>query len=120
MAVANGNKNKHESDTARSQAEKLIKQYGITFDSPEDKAKAFDIIIDQLVPILDTQMGRDSGSVFSVVGPILQEADIKAKASMIGKIEKGLKIWEVLGIQSPIINGVKSIFDNAIKNNKGK
>ena len=120
LAVANGNKNPHEADTARKQAEKLIEQYGIVFDKNEDLAKAFDDIIDQIVPILDSH--PESNSIFESIKPIVKNTDKQAKAKMVGKIEKGLKLWEIFVGDTPLYNGVKSIFDNALKNNnvKGK
>jgi hypothetical protein len=122
MKLANGSSNKHESDTARSQAEKIANEHGLTASDLEsgELAAAFDDLVDGVQRFVANHPSMPEGLFNS--SAIVH--DVLNKLKNIGETDKATKLRQVTtairtasfvmgGNQT--ISGLKSVLDATLK-----
>lgn len=123
MKLANGSSNQHESDTARSQAEKLVAEYGLSTLDLEagEMAAAFDDLVDSLQkvvashPALPEGLFNSSAIVTDVLHKIKNIDDVD-KATKLKQITTVVRTAAFIAGDNPVIAGAKAALDTALKN----
>ena len=123
MKLAKGSTNEHEAATAKSQAEKLCKEHGLSENDLQsgEMAAAFDELVDGVKkfvaghPSLPTGLFNSSAIVTDVLAKIkaTSETDKSARLRQIATIVRAASF--IAGDQ-PIIAEVKAVLDTALKN----
>jgi carboxylesterase type B len=121
MRLANGSSNQHESSTARSQAEKLVKEHGLTDDDlvSGKKAAAFDDLVDTVHafvrnhPAVPDGIFGTSAIITDVLNRIkgIQET---AKLARLRQITVMIRTASFISGDDPTIKGIKTILDEIL------
>lgn len=124
MRLAQGTKNQHEAMAARSQANKLASEHGLT---PNDlasgkRAVAFDDLVDRLhAYVMQHPKTQTAGELFAHT-PIIE--DVLAKIKGIEETDKSVKLGQIVTIvrtaafvagDHPVIASLKHLVDTTLQ-----
>jgi carboxylesterase type B len=122
MRLAKGSSNTHEAANARSQAEKLVKEHGLTESdlASGERAAAFDDLVDAVHafvrnhPSIPDSMFGTSAIVTDVLNRIknIQETE---KSARLGQITTVVRAASFIAGDDPNIKGIKHILDETLR-----
>ena len=123
MKLANGSSNEHEAAAARSQAEKLCKEHGLSESDLHagEMAAAFDELVDGVQkfvaghPSLPAGLFNSSAIVTDVLAKI-KAASETDKSTRLRQIATIVRTASFIAGDQPIIAEVKAVLDTALKN----
>jgi hypothetical protein len=123
MKLANGSTNPHEASSARSQAEKIVREHGLTDDDLRsgEMASAFDELVDSLQklvaghPALPTGLFNSSAIVTDVLHKIKTLGDVD-KSKKLRQITTMVRTVSFIAGDNPIVSEVKAVLDSTLKN----
>ena len=122
MRLAKGSSNPHEASTARAQAERLVKEHGLTEAdlTSGERAAAFDDLVDAVHafvrnhPAIPDGMFGTSAIVTDVLNRIKNIAETE-KASRLGQITTFVRAATFIAGDDPNIKGIKHILDETLR-----
>jgi len=123
IKLANGSTNSHEAASAKSQAEKLVLEHGLSNDDlmSGEMASAFDELVDSIPKIVASHPVLSQG-LFDASAIV---TDILAKIKAIDDLDKVKRLRQVANMvrtasffagNNPTIAEVKAILDSTLKN----
>ena len=121
MRLAKGSSNPHEASNARAQAEKLVKEHGLTESdlTSGERAAAFDDLVDAIHafvrnhPAIPGGMFGTSAIITDVLNRI-KNIEETEKASRLGQITTVIRAASFIAGDDPSIKGVKKILDETL------
>jgi Protein of unknown function (DUF2786) len=123
MKLANGSTNPHEAATARSQAEKLVAEHGLSDNDllSGEMAAAFDDLVDSLQkvvashPALPPGLFNSSAIVTDVLHKIKNIGDTD-KVTRLRQITTLVRTASFIAGDMPVIAEIKAVLDSTLKN----
>jgi hypothetical protein len=123
MKLAKGSSNTHEAATARTQAEKLVAEHGLTDNDlmSGEMGAAFDDLVDSIQKIVASHPALPAG-LFNTSAVV---TDILHKIKNINDIDKATRLRQITTIvrtasfiagNTPVIAEVKAVLDSTLKN----
>lgn len=123
MKLAKGSSNEHEAKTARSQAEKIVAEYGLSDLDLEagEMAAAFDDLVDGLQKMVASHPALPEG-IFNSSAIV---TDVLHKIKNLGDTDKATKLKQITTIirtasfiagDNTTISNAKAALDTALKN----
>jgi hypothetical protein len=123
MKLAHGSTNPNEAATAKSQAEKLVSEHGLTDNDlmSGEMAAAFDDLVDSLQKVVASHPALPPG-LFNSSAII---TDVLHKIKNIGDADKTIRLRQITTLvrtaafiagDKPIVAEIKAVLDNTLKN----
>lgn len=123
MKLANGSTNPHEAATARSQAEKIVAEHGLSDNDllSGEMSSAFDELVDSLQKVVASHPALPPG-LFNSSAIV---TDVLHKIKNIGDSDKVTRLRQITTIvrtaafiagDTPVIAEIKAVLDSTLKN----
>ena len=121
MRLAKGSSNPHEASTARAQAEKLVREHGLTESdlTSGERAAAFDDLVDAVHafvrnhPTIPDSMFGTSAIVTDVLNRI-KNIEETEKSTRLGQITTVVRAASFIAGDDPSIKHIKKILDDTL------
>ena len=122
MRLAKGSSNPHEASNARAQAEKLVKEHGLTESdlTSGERAAAFDDLVDAVHafvrnhPAIPDGMFGATAIVTDVLNRI-KNIEETEKSTRLGQITTAVRTASLIIGDDPTVKGIKKILDKTLR-----
>ena len=122
MRLAKGSSNTHEASTARAQAEKLVREHGLTEDdlTSGERAASFDDLVDSIHAFVRNHPAIPDGmfGTSAIITDVLNRfKNIKEteKSTRLGQITTLVRAASFIAGDDPTIKGIKKILDETLR-----